>query len=58
MTNSYVVTTYDQLNTGERVESVESFPKCREGLISALEYTRSHYLWIIWFNDEIVEQSE
>lgn len=58
MDNSYVVTTYEQLDTGERVESVRSFPKCREGLISAIDYTRSHHIWIIWFNDEIVDQSE
>jgi hypothetical protein len=57
ITKQYTVTTADFSNTGKMLEQVRDFPKSREGLNNAYEFARPSQDWMIWFGDELVDQS-
>ena len=54
---TYTVTTADFSNSGEMLEQVRDFPKSREGLNAAYEFARPCRDWMIWFGNQVVDQS-
>ena len=54
----YTATTVRDNDQGERAEDVRVFPKSRNGLNAAYKFVQGANDWMIWYGDEVVDQSE
>ena len=57
MKKQYIATTCTFNSEGEKLEEVRDFPKDRDGLRAAYKFVQSAEDWIIWYGDEVVDQS-
>ena len=58
MENEYTVTTVEFNAQGHRRDDVKVFPKSREGLEDAYKFAQPADEWMIWYGEEVIDQSE
>jgi hypothetical protein len=56
--NTYCATTVRFNDQGEKLEEVQDFSKCRSGLRDAYKFVEGADEWIIWYGDELVDQTK
>jgi hypothetical protein len=54
----YIANCFNFSDGGSIEEDIKQFPKCRQGLLDALQFVNNYDGWVIWYDGEIVCEYE